>query len=349
MSMKSKYKSSYKRRFNRNSNRVMLLVFCILALVGVIGTFAFLLLSMKAKDTKQVDQSQISVYIAKENIISGQEITESMLEEIQVKPEMPANYYCNLDCLEQIAIVDIPQGMTILHNMLCIKEMKDEQREVECEIITLSDNLTENDYVDVRIMMPNGEDYIVLAKKSVHDLMRSEDNEEERCYLWMSEDEILYYSAAIVDAYLYPGASLYTTKYIEPMIQKESIVTYVPSIGTITMMKENPNIIQEAIKYLKEDHRKQLENRLTDYLNKDIREVLWQDEDNSTINSASSLDGVVMEKIEANSPTPPASNLDDAATKIEEQTKDDLGENPTEEDTMSVFVDDSDVKEASME
>lgn len=348
MSMRSKYKSSYKRRSNRSSNRVMLLTFSILAFVGVVGSFVLLLI-MQSKDTDQVDSSYISVYIARENIASGQEINTSMLEEIQVQPDISADYYCNLDCLGKIAIVDIPQGMTVLQNMIGTQEMKEGQREVECEIITLSDNLTENNYVDVRIMMPNGEDYIVLAKKSVHDLMKSEDIQEERCYLWMSEDEILYYSAAIVDAYLYPGASLYTTKYIEPMIQKESIITYVPSLGTIAMMRENPNIIQEAIKYLKEDHRKQLENRLTDYLNKDIREVLWDEEESLTTTPANNHEGTVNENAEIDSNATSMNELNTQVVGNEDETKDDVGEDSIEEDAMSVFVDDSDEKEAQME
>ncbi len=348
MSMRSKYKSSYKRRSNRNSNRVILIACSILACVGVIGSIVFLLLMMKSEDTKQVDQDYISVYIAKENITSGQEITTSMLQEIQVKSDTLANYYCTLDCLGQIAIVDIPQGMAVLQNMICTQEMKEEQREVECEIIALSDHLTENDYVDVRIMMPNGEDYIVLAKKSVHDLMVSEENQEERCYLWMSEDEILYYSAAIVDAYLYPGASLYTTKYIEPMIQKESIITYVPSLGTITMMRENPNIIQEAIKYLKEDHRKQLENRLTDYLNKDIREVLWEEENSMALTPVNNNDSIVIENEEISSSATSSNDVNADGIEKEKETRDDLGANP-KEDVVSLFVEDSDEKEAPTE
>ncbi|MDD5937054.1 MAG: hypothetical protein PUC65_16065 [Clostridiales bacterium] len=329
MSMKSKYKSGYKRHSVHRSSRTILLILCIVIFCGVIGSGLYLIFNIKSKDAQTSEGDLIKIYVAKEEIARGNRITTSKVEEIQVHPEMDVNYYSNSSCMEQIAAVDIAPGMPILSNMICSPDVEEGQREVECEILTLSDNLVDNDYVDVRIMMPNGEDYIVLAKKSVHDLTRSEDNQDEKCYLWMSEDEILYYSAAIVDAYLYPGSSIYTTKYIEPLIQEPSITTYVPSIGTMTMMKQNPNLLKEAIGHLKEKNRKQLENRLTNYLNKDIREDLWSE-------TETSIEDTVIN---------PSNEEDEGAISVikdDGQTED----IKDKQEALSVFVDDSKVKGA---
>lgn len=274
MQIKSKYKAGYKKK--NELKKYCLIIISSILFVGVIGLGCYLIFYVNQKDTKEssTKTQEITVYTAADMIQHGQPITASMLVETKGK-SLYENYYCSLDCIGQIAIVDIPKGMPIMQNMCRSSEVEPEDREVECEIIKLSGNLIENDYVDVRLMLPNGEDYIVLAKKGVHELFRSEEEKEEVCYLWLSEEEILYYSAAVVDAYLYQGACLYTTKYIEPTLQEASIVTYVPSLGTLAMMKENPNLYELAVSQLKLDERKLLENRLTDYINLDIRERNW--------------------------------------------------------------------------
>lgn len=274
MQKKSKYKSGFRK--NKDIKISVWITVSSILLVGVIGSLCYLIYYLNHKDTTAtaINENEITVYTAFDTISHGQVITAGMLVETK-KNDSYASFYSSLECIGQVAIVDIPKGMPLMQNMCRVLDVKSEEREVECEIITLSDNLMENDYVDVRLMLPNGEDYIVLAKKGVHDLYRSEDDKEEVCYLWLSEEEILNYSAAVIDAYLYQGGCLYTTKYIEPTLQTASIVTYVPSLGTLAMMKENPNLFEIAVSQLKLDQRKLLENRLTDYLNLDIRERNW--------------------------------------------------------------------------
>lgn len=275
MRIKSKYKAGYYKKGSKS--KYLLVIISVTLLIGVVltGGYLYYYMNQNETETAYAQSGSYKVYVAADLIEHGQTITAAMLVETQMNHLPEDNYYSSLDCIGQIAIVDIPKGMALMQNMYRLLEVAPGDREVECEIITLSDNLMENDYVDVRLMLPNGEDYIVLAKKGVHDLYRSEDEQEEVCYLWLSEEEILYYSAAVVDAYLYQGASLYTTKYIEPNIQEASLVTYVPSLGTIAMMKENPNLFDLAVTQLKLGERKLLENRLTDYMNLDIRERNW--------------------------------------------------------------------------
>lgn len=275
MQLKSKYKSGYRKKKNIRKNLIIIVSIVLFSGVAVTGTYLIYSMSHKVTTTAHADEKSIIMYQASEAIQPGQRITASMLVETKGNAACEEAFYSSLDCIGQIAIVDIPQGLTLMKNMHRLSDIEPGDREVECEIISLSDNLMDNDYVDVRLMMPNGEDYIVLAKQGVHELSTTEDGQKEKCYLWLSEEEILYYSAAVVDAYLYQGASLYTTKYIEPSIQEASYVTYVPSLGTITMMKENPTLFQLALSKLKLDDRKRLENRLTDYLNLDIRDRNW--------------------------------------------------------------------------
>ncbi|MEG1741668.1 MAG: hypothetical protein RR237_02195, partial [Acetivibrio sp.] len=118
------------------------------------------------------------------------------------------------------------------------------------------------DVVDIRILYPNGENYIVLSKKILKEL----NQERTICYLWMEEQETLFISSAMVDAYMTPGAILYTTKYVESEIQKPSIVTYIPSHQVMDLIQKNPNIVESAKLGLEKQVREKLELRLEEFI-----------------------------------------------------------------------------------
>ena len=82
-------------------------------------------------------------------------------------------------------------------------------------------------------------------------------------------------SSAIVDAYLYSGAYLYCTKYIEPTLQEASIVNYQPSLASQELIQNNPNIVEVAEKALSQTLRKELENRLANSIDLKVGEISW--------------------------------------------------------------------------
>lgn len=95
------------------------------------------------------------------------------------------------------------------------------------------------------------------------------------CFFWMNEDELLRMSAAIVDAGLYTGSSIFVTKYIEPNIQEASVVNYTPSLSILTLLENDPNILDRVIQKLNREVRKSLENRLADSLATDVSSIKW--------------------------------------------------------------------------
>lgn len=210
------------------------------------------------------------VYEATYDIEAGQLLTEDLLEYHEVVTEQTSDLYMEKEGLGQYALITIPKGSYIQKSMLFSEDMEDKLREVEIQVIQLNKNLNHNDYVDVRIFYPNGENYILLSQKAL------KIGEDMGAYLWLDEKEILLLSSAVVDAYLYEGAYLYTTKYIEPSVQAPSIVTYVPSLSVLNLIKENPNIIEEAKEGLKDNARKELENRLAESQKLDVKEVQWR-------------------------------------------------------------------------
>lgn len=117
----------------------------------------------------------------------------------------------------------------------------------------------ESDCIDIRIMFPNGEDYLVLSKKTIRTLHL----DESIFYITLSEEEILRLASATIDAYTISGTRIYTTRYIEPSIQDEAIPTYPVRSETIDLLNTDPNILEIAQQTLNLTARLDLEQRLT--------------------------------------------------------------------------------------
>lgn len=111
--------------------------------------------------------------------------------------------------------------------------------------------------MDVRILFPNGEDYIVAAKKSIKEVRIEINN----VFLWLTEEEIQLLDAAIVDANLH-NAKIYVTRYVKPEVQEASTPTYEPNSDVMRVMESNPNIVTESSRILSLTARSAMEQRI---------------------------------------------------------------------------------------
>lgn len=164
--------------------------------------------------------------------------------------------FADSSCINKQAVVTIPSGSPITNNVVATA-MDKQLNERECTFVNLNANLKEGDFIDIRILFPNGEDPIVVSKVSVQKPVVV----SNLCYLWLTADQISNLDAAAVDANLH-GAIIYTTKYIEPEVQPANVVNYQPNAAVIDLMKSDPNIIQESISSLSVSARQGLEDRL---------------------------------------------------------------------------------------
>lgn len=208
--------------------------------------------------SEQLKTDKVYVYEAKADIPAGSRIKKEDLHYFQTYSNQAQDYYMTDENIGMVALIDISKGTQILKGMLTPNKVDSHLRELECNSFLINSNMKENDYSDIRIRFPNGEDYIVLSKKSIKNLSEEKDN----CFLWLTEEEILNLSGAIVDAYLYTGTKLYTAKYIEPNLQKASVVTYRPSLASLILMEQDENIVEYASGELNKQLRRELEERL---------------------------------------------------------------------------------------
>lgn len=256
-------------KIRRSTKRTIGIVLLLVILLG--SSFAaFHLISTKQIKAKYeedlklaqrvVQENTKQVYVAAGDIKLGSTISAFDVVVSSAIVSLDDTQFFGASDIGAIALVDIPAGQVITTNMITYEPYEDTVRETEFDVLVLNSNLTNGDFVDVRIRYKNGEDYIVLTKKPVkHISLRN-----AICYLDLTEEETQLMASAIVDASLY-GAVLYTNTYLEPSIQEASKVTYKPSKEALENIVNNPNILEIATKELSALAREEMEKRLAEY------------------------------------------------------------------------------------
>lgn len=149
---------------------------------------------------------------------------------------------------DTIAKIDLKQGTILSTDMITNSEEKntDDTRLQEYNMILLPSQINTDEYVDIRLRLPSGLDYIVVSKKKLELPQVLGIDSENTILLKLNESEIQIMSNAIVESYIMEGSILYVSKYVEPGLQSSSVPTYVPSIAVQEAIRENSNITVEA-------------------------------------------------------------------------------------------------------
>ncbi|MGB8455260.1 MAG: SAF domain-containing protein [Anaerocolumna sp.] len=269
-----------RRRLKRSTKQhIVISLLCIVICGGVFLTAYLTVICNLKKNyqneikvlSNQLETKKVYVYEAKDDIKAGNKVTKENLKYIQVLSDQPDENFITKEEIGKIALIDIKTGTEILKSMLTNDMADSSLREVEFNTFLLNSNLKENDVVDIRILYPNGENYIVLSKKEI----KTPSLETSNCFMWLSPEELLRVSGAIVDCYLNQGTKLYTVKYIEPRIQEASVITYTPSTDVIQLIKKDPNVLQKASAQLSESIRMELDNRLKQFYGNYNGEITW--------------------------------------------------------------------------
>lgn len=276
-----------RKKLKKTTKQYIIVALICVVVMGGAATFTTLMLTNQVRSKyselleiahQEMESNQRTVYKATIDIAHGDYLTEENITQVKVYSSQPQDTYITKEDIGKIALVDIKANTHILKNMLSGNIIDSGLREVEFNVVYINTNVVSNDTVDVRLVYPNGENYIVLSKK----IIKGYTPETTECYFWLNEEEILKMSAAIVDAALYPGSKLYVTKYIEPNIQDESIVNYIPSLAVLKLIEEDPNIVERSSQELNKELRKSLENRLASSMDTDISEINWDVNPNIT-------------------------------------------------------------------
>lgn len=248
--------------------RTSFLIGFIVALLVMAIVVGVLLTRMKTiNEAKEaLEAKQKMVYTAVTDLKSGQEVTlEEHFSQTTVQTEMVEDQIItDLDFefldkdgnVEQrvdpetgkvlkkkmIVKIDVPAKAIVTKSMLAEagEETEKTDRIQEYNMLVLPSRMETGEYIDIRLSLPSGQDFIVLPKKKVLD------STVTGIWLQMSEEEMLTMNSAIVESYRINGSKLYAISYVEPGLQEEPIPTYPINAAVLDLINKNPNIVDAA-------------------------------------------------------------------------------------------------------
>lgn len=220
-----------------------------LLITGVVIVFLFIQLNNLQQQQKKQNAAMKKVYALAVDVKSGEAVTYDKLVQVSTNASAIPTDVLSVELTENtIAKIDLKTGTILADNMLQESDniTTNDLRKQEYNMVIVPSQIQSGDYVDIRLRLSNGVDYIVASKKQVTIPTIDDVDTGSSIIVNMTEAETMIMSNAIIEAYIDVGSYLYVTTYVEPGIQTSSIATYEPS-GTVQIeLNANPNIEQEA-------------------------------------------------------------------------------------------------------
>lgn len=252
-------------------------------IAGVIIVLLFFQLT-KVQEEKQNLQAQfVNVYILNSDVKSGAKIDISALTTAQaLKTAIPSNAIDSsvvAGATTVTAKIDLSKGTVLTKSMLNVDTdpVRDDLRSQEYNSIILPVDLEAGEYIDVRLTLPSGQDYIVVSKKVVDIPTINGTPSATTIKIQLTEEETLTLSNAIVESYKVKGTKLYATKYVEAGNQNAATPTYVPNGEVAALISQDPNIVDKAKQELASRYSATASLR-TNYLNSAVNSVDSKDQ-----------------------------------------------------------------------
>lgn len=206
-----------------------------------------------------IETNTQQVYVAMDDLPRGTVLAEDVnVMKQENLTGLPKEMYLQPDSIGSILLVDVDAYTPIMASMAAKEAIDNDTREYEIGAACLMVDQKINDYVDIRILFPTGEDYIVASKVRIKNLLL----QNSIFYANLSEAEILTLSSATVDAYTMPGTKLYVTRYLSGSLQEKAIPNYPVRGETIALMSTDPNVLAVAKQTLNLAARQSLEQKL---------------------------------------------------------------------------------------
>lgn len=224
----------------------MLLTFLICAIIGVV---LYILIIGPEKKSNSEKGAAIKAYALKTDVKSGEEITADMLSSIDTYANLIPQNYIDLaklssvgDDKKVIAKIDLYKNTILTSSTVTTEEnaVTKDVRAMEYNMLMLPINVNVGDYVDIRLTFPNGQDFIVVAKKEIKNIQGNTITFD------MSEEEILMINSAVVESYIMKASNIYVAKYVEPGMQEKADNTYTPTSEVIKLIDTDSNIVATA-------------------------------------------------------------------------------------------------------
>jgi hypothetical protein len=261
---------------------------------------------------KQLEEERVPVTIMKSDHLAGDRILETDLATAEMPKSLVPTDVVNKDAIIGKYIkIAIQKNTPIISSMLYEDEVTpNDLRNEQFSFIQLLVKMKKNDFVDVRIKFPTGQDYVLLSKKKVEEITNNT--------LWfhMNEREILSMSSGIVDAYL-NDATIYAISYVDPFVQDKAIVTYPPNMKVLDLIDSDPNIVEVAKTELERTYRQRLDADMNSLSDADRQNYRSHKEDSAAISEQTvTEDNTLSDQNNSETGTNSNTNLDTINTNL---------------------------------
>ena len=247
------------------NNSFLLGILITLLITGLIIAFLIIQVSNLNKQKQEEETKLKEGCVLNTDIMSGQVITSDMLEMKTIDGSaIPANAITPVDVdnkgtvvdestgnvirkLDVVTKIDLKSGTILTSEMIATAdELSSDLRRQEYNVVQFPSQLQTGDFIDIRLRLPSGEDYIVVSHKEVEIPVVDGVDSENTMIIKMNEVETLTMSSAIIEAYIAEGSYLYATRYVDAGMQEAATPTYLPSDSVINLMNKDPNCANEA-------------------------------------------------------------------------------------------------------
>lgn len=256
------------------TNSFILGMFTTLLIAAVIVAFLILQLNKIKTEKEALENNKTDAIVITADVKSGDPLAGNFAVKKIDKNAVPsgsATSDTSKISADAIAKVDMPAGTVLSPAMISQEAAPDleSMREQEYNMIILPSELEDEDYIDVRLKLPSGLDFIVVAKKQIKIPELDGNRSSTTIRMNMNEAETLALDSAIVDFYIMKGSLLYATKYTDPGNQKASTVTYTVEKNLKSAIEGNANVKQQAANAIvgqwREDYRKTIQEQVDLY------------------------------------------------------------------------------------
>ena len=181
----------------------------------------------------KVKSAVTKAYVFTDNLLEGDIIAASDLMLVDTKGESaPIDSFSGdkYDLVGRRVRINA-EAKTIVTESMLMDEVDKlpgiSERYHEFNMFLLPSDLVEGDYIDIRITLPDGEDFVVVSGKEIKKLGTMPEN--NTIFLQLDEEELIRTTAAIIESYMSNGIKLYVTKYVDPSAQlyKSERINYV--------------------------------------------------------------------------------------------------------------------------
>ena len=176
------------------------------------------------------------------------------------------------EVIGKVARIDLMPNTMLIDSLVADRKYTNttKQRQVYFDYATT--DVSEGDFVDIRLAYPDGSDYVVLP------YMQIQKAKGKYIEILMDEGEYALYKGMCVD-YLTSkdyGVKIYIDKYLDPLIQVPVKQTYVVPEKIQQYVEANPNIVDKVIDSNNEATREEI-RILNESLGRTGDKLIWEE------------------------------------------------------------------------